>query len=283
MPTLKAMRLSLRARMPQPDVAGMDADLLLMKVLDCSLAELLRRSDEALEAPLESRLEKLAARRIRGEPIAYILGMAGFWKFDLKVGPAVLIPRPDTEVLVETALALLPGDALQIADLGTGSGAVALSLACERPSWRLWATDISLSALRVAAHNCVACNLEHRVMLVAGDWLAHFAAASLDAIVVNPPYVASSDPCLDQGDLRHEPSLALAAGNDGLREIRRIVRTAPGVLKPGGWLILEHGDGQEEDCAGLLRVQGFADIHQQRDLGGRMRVIAARWRPEQDT
>jgi release factor glutamine methyltransferase len=253
-----------------------DAQWLLVHALGKPRSWLYAHGDDIADAALVARFEALVARRVAGEPVAYLTGRRGFWSFDLEVTPATLIPRVETELLVELALARLPLDReLRIVDLGTGSGAIALALAHERPRARVVATDASDAALAVARDNANALgigNIEFR----RGDWLAPLAGEGFDLIASNPPYIASDDPHLGVGDLRHEPEAALASGRDGLDAIREIVRDAPAHLVRDGWLLLEHG--LEQGCAvrNLLDAAGFVDVATEHDLEGRDRVTLGR-------
>ncbi len=220
---------------------------------------------------------QLLERRAAGQPVAYLTGEREFWSLALEVSPDTLIPRPDTETLVEQALAALPvDDPLQVADLGTGSGAIALALAHERPRWRVLAVDRQAACARIARRNAARLGLGNVTVLVA-DWCRPFASASLDAIVANPPYVASGDPHLEQGDVRFEPGSALVAGDDGLEAIRALGAQAGSVLRAGGWLGLEHAPEQTEEIKKLLKKNGFSEIHTALDLAGRERCTLARW------
>ncbi|MGV8941613.1 MAG: peptide chain release factor N(5)-glutamine methyltransferase [Lysobacter sp.] len=258
-----------------------DAEWLLAHVLGQSRGWLYAHGDDELDAAAQARFAQLLARRIAGEPVAYLVGRRGFWCFDLKVTPATLIPRPETELLVELALARLPADRVaDIADLGTGSGAIALALAHERPQARVIATDASVAALEVAEGNARELRLENIVFLQ-GDWLAPLKSKLLqgrgfDLIVSNPPYIAATDAHLDQGDLRFEPPGALASGVDGLDAMRTIVRDAPAHLAAGGWLLLEHGWDQGEAVRALLIRAGLADVGTARDLEERDRISFGR-------
>ncbi len=255
----------------------LEAELLLGEVTGFDRARLLAWPDAALDTAARRRLDGLVERRSLGEPIAYILARQGFWTLDLVVTPDTLIPRPETELLVELALARLPAEApLLIADLGTGSGAIAAALAAERPAWTLIATDRSLAALGVASANARRLGLANLHPL-AGDWLAALAPGALDAIISNPPYIPAGDPHLDRGDLRREPASALAAGPDGLEAIRRIAATAAAHLRPGGLLALEHGYDQGGLVRGLLAEAGLTRIETLRDLAGHERTSLA-WR-----
>ena len=257
-------------------IDAVDARWLLVHALGKPRSWLYAHGDAIAAPALVARFQDLVARRVAGEPVAYLTGRRGFWSFDLAVSPATLIPRVETELLVELALARLPRDrALRIADLGTGSGAIALALAHERPHARVVATDASDAALAVARGNGEAlgiANIEFRC----GDWLAPLAGERFDLIASNPPYIASDDPHLGAGDLRHEPMAALASGRDGLDAIRAIVRDAPSHLLAGGSLLLEHG--LEQGCAvrELLDAAGFIDVVTEQDLEGRDRVTLGR-------
>lgn len=228
--------------------------------------------DNPLTREARRRFAALVERRRCGEPIAYILGRQGFWTLDLEVTPDTLIPRPETELLVELALARLPATAaLTVADLGTGSGAIAAALATERPSWTLIALDRSPAAVAIAMVNARRLALPNLLPLV-GDWLGPLAPGGLNAIISNPPYVAASDPHLGRGDLRFEPPPALASGPDGLAAIRRIAAEAPRHLCPGGLLALEHGYDQGIAVRAILAAAGLQEIETRHDLAGHERV-----------
>ena len=259
-------------------IEGTEAALLLSQVLGRGQAWLYAHGDDPVERMDLQRYGELVERRRLGEPVAYLVGRRGFWTLDLAVGPDTLIPRPETELLVEQALARLdPRRELRVADLGTGSGAIALAIASERPRARIVATDRSEGALAVARANAEEHGLLARVEFRAGDWFAPLAGERFDLVASNPPYIAEGDPHLEQGDLRHEPAAALASGPDGLDAIRRIVGDAPGYLRPGGWLMLEHGHDQGPAVAALLGAAGFAEVGTVADLEGRDRVGLGRW------
>jgi release factor glutamine methyltransferase len=225
---------------PHTDTAGLDAELLLCRVLDCNRAYLHTWPERSLDESQEAGFRELVHRRAVGEPVAYLLGEAEFWSLPLAVTEHTLIPRPETELLVETALGLIPEDAQwTIVDLGTGSGAIALALASERPACRVHAVEASAEALAVAREN--AARLGLAVQFHPGNWLEPLAGMRFELIVSNPPYVAADDPHLAQGDVRHEPRSALASGTDGLDDIRHIVAAAKPHLVAGGWLLIEHG------------------------------------------
>lgn len=277
---LPAPRLDLALRAAAARLAGPDArheaEHLLLHVLGRDRAWLFAHGDDPLRDPEATAFEALLRRRAAGEPLAYLLGRRGFWTLDLQVSPATLIPRPETERLVELALERLPEDRpLRIADLGTGSGAIALALASERPLAQVVATDVSEEALAIALTNAEANRLAN-VAFRRGSWLAPLAAERFDLIASNPPYIADGDPHLSQGDLRFEPPTALSSGADGLDAIREIVASAPAHLRPGGWLLLEHGWDQGGAIRALLLAAGFADVATETDLEQRDRVTLGR-------
>ncbi len=254
-----------------------DARTLLAHVLECSPAWLFSHGDEAVDKGALHRFEALLERCARGEPVAYLTGHRGFWSFDLLVSPQTLIPRPETELLVERALQHAPTDAaLRIADLGTGSGAIALALAYERPLAQVAAVDVSEGALTVARANAHALHLDN-VEFRQGDWLQPLAGERFDLIASNPPYIAVGDPHLDA--LRYEPEPALSSGRDGLDAIRIIVRDAPAHLRCGGWLLLEHGWDQGEAVRALFEIACFDTVQTHRDLEDRERVTSGCWQP----
>ena len=249
-----------------------DAAILLAHALGRSRGWLYAHGRDEVDAAAAARFQALVAARAEGEPVAYLTGRQGFWTLDLAVGPAVLVPRPETERLVELALERLPADAaLRLADLGTGSGAIALALAKERPLAHVVATDASPDALDIARANA-ARNGIGNVAFRVGDWLAPLAGERFDLIASNPPYIADGDPHLARGDLRFEPPMALSCGADGLDAIRVIVRDAPAHLQPRGWLLLEHGWEQGAAVRALLRDAGFVEVQTATDLEGRERI-----------
>ncbi|MGY1425578.1 peptide chain release factor N(5)-glutamine methyltransferase [Lysobacter sp. A289] len=253
-----------------------EAELLLAHVLGRPRSWLYAHGDDSLDKEASARFDDLLARRRAGEPVAYLLGQRGFRDFDLRVAPAVLIPRPETELLVELALDRLPDtERVSIADLGTGSGAIAIALARERPLARVVATDASADALQVAIDNAGRLGVPN-IEFSQGDWLTPLAGASFDLIASNPPYIAQADVHLGQGDLRFEPREALVSGEDGLDALRVITRDAPRHLVPGGWLLLEHGWNQGERVRGLLREAGLAEVATFADLEQRDRTSLGR-------
>jgi release factor glutamine methyltransferase len=254
------------------DSAALDAQLLLCHVIGKSRAWLYTWPDAVLTSGQLRDFNQLCNRRAEGEPVAYVTGRRQFRDMDLVVNPAVLIPRPETELLVELALASGQGKPGPVADLGTGSGAIALALADERPDWQVIATDLSAAALAVAATNLRNSGLSN-VQLLQGAWCEPLPAAlEFSVIASNPPYVADHDPHLLLGDLRFEPRPALVAADDGLADIRAITLGAFSRLAAGGTLLLEHGWQQGEAVRATLRARGYANIATHRDLGGRDRV-----------
>lgn len=253
-----------------------DAEWLLLHVLQQSHGWLFAHRDDPLPPAAADAFDALVRRRMDGEPVAYLTGTRGFWSLVLEVDSAVLVPRPETELLVELALARLSADEpLRVADLGTGSGAIALAIAHERPRARMVAVDASVAALDLAARNARRLGLQN-VDFRPGDWCEPLRGEHYDLVASNPPYIASGDPHLSQGDLRFEPAMALASGADGLDAIRRIVRDAPAHLAPRGWLLLEHGREQGAAVRALMQEAGLCDIATHQDLERRDRVTLGR-------
>lgn len=252
----------------------LDARLLLQHIAGCSHAQLIASPARTL-LPAQARcLAELVERRADGEPLAYLLGTAGFYGLEFLVTPAVLIPRPETERLVELALQQLPaGNGPRILDLGTGSGIIAIALAKHRPDARVVAVDVSAAALDVARHNAARHAVDVEFLL--GDWYTPLPGRHFQLIVANPPYVADGDPHLQRNGLPFEPSLALTGGvtnADGLTCLRTIVDGAPAHLAPGGWLLLEHGYDQAAAVRALLNDRGFDAVHTWPDINGIERV-----------
>jgi release factor glutamine methyltransferase len=255
----------------QSGLPPLEARMLLERVLGKTRAWLIAHADEAPGAEVEQAFAALAERRRQGEPIACILGKREFYGLEFGVTRAVLIPRPETELLVELALERIPGNAAQrVLDLGTGSGAIAVALAHERPQARLTAVDVDYAALAVARANAK----RHRVSVrfFCGDWFGALSGETFDLIVSNPPYVAAGDPHLAMGDVRFEPQRALLGGADGLDCIRAIVAGAGAHLRAGAWLLFEHGYDQAEACRALLAAQGYREVQSWPDLAGIPRV-----------
>ena len=262
--------------LPDSPTPRLDAELLLAQALGKSRGYLHTWPERELEASQHERYQAALARRRAGEPVAYILGRQGFWSLDLDVASHTLIPRPDTELLVETALALLPATPLQVLDLGTGTGAIALALACERPAWQVTGVDRVAEAVALAQGNGTRLQLAN-ARFAESCWFSALAGQRFQLIVSNPPYIAAADPHLSQGDVRFEPSSALVAGIDGLDDIRVIIEQAPAHLLAGGWLLLEHGFDQAEAVRELLAQRGFAAVDSRRDLGGHQRISLGQW------
>ncbi|MFW5815564.1 MAG: peptide chain release factor N(5)-glutamine methyltransferase [Wenzhouxiangella sp.] len=253
----------------------LDAELLLAHALDKPRAWLYAHAEEAIPQQLHARATDLFERRLAGEPVAYILGLREFYGREFSVGPDVLIPRPETELLVELALERLPAGPCRVLDVGTGSGCIALTLAAERPAWQVTALDRSAAALAVCARNAARLGIA-RVRCLESDLLSAVAGERFDAIVSNPPYVAASDPHLRRGDLRFEPDLALSAGADGMSVITALIDQAQTALEPGGWLILEHGHEQGPAVAARMREAGLEEPATRQDLAGLDRATLAR-------
>lgn len=261
--------------------AGLPLDPLENRILLCeatglSRVQLITQGDRALTPDEASRLDDLVARRLRGEPIAYIVGRREFFGLAFRVGPAVLIPRPDTELLVDLSLERLPDNAPRLLDMGTGSGAIAVAVAHTRPDADVTALDVSPDALAVAQANAAANGA--RVRFLESSWFDALAAGeTFDVIASNPPYIAAGDEHLVQGDLRFEPVGALTDHADGLAALRIIIQGSPRHLAPGGWLLLEHGYDQAAAVRALLADAGFTDVQSWRDLAGIERVSGGRF------
>jgi release factor glutamine methyltransferase len=249
--------------------------MLLTHALGLTRIQLITQSETRLNAQQAQRCNELITRRVQGEPMAYILGEREFFGRMFKVNPAVLIPRPDTELLVELALQFMPAQA-SVLDLGTGSGAIAISIAAERPDCQVLACDISLAALDVARSNALALIANKHISFLQSDWYSQIPAQSVDCIVSNPPYIVKEDAHLKQGDLRFEPINALTDHDDGLSAYRAIIKGAAAYLKDGGRLLFEHGYDQAEAVQELLRTQGFSEVQSWQDLAGIWRVTGGK-------
>ncbi|MCJ7558336.1 MAG: peptide chain release factor N(5)-glutamine methyltransferase [Gammaproteobacteria bacterium] len=276
MPTISDLLAEAAADLaPHCDSARLDSELMLAFVLDKPRSYLYAHADEKPDAERFDIFVGLVQRRCQGEPLAYITGRREFWSMDLVVNRHTLIPRPETEVLVEQALARLEPGPRAVLDLGTGSGAIALALAGERPEDRLVATDISAEALAVARFNASRLDVDN-IEFLSGNWFEPVVGRRFDLIASNPPYVADGDPHLELNGLPYEPISALVGGEDGLDCIRSLAREAPAHLNPGGYLLIEHGYNQAEQVASILAEQGFTDIRQHSDMAGIPRVSSGK-------
>lgn len=270
MSTVAAALAAARAKLP-----ASEARLLLGHVLGRPAAWLIAHDDAALAEAELLAFASLVARRKGGEPVPYLVGYREFFGREFAVARGVLIPRPETELLVEIAIAKVSlGATARILDLGTGSGCLAVTLALEMPQAHITAVDVSTAALQIAGRNAERYGVS--VRLLHSDWFSALADERFDLIVANPPYIADADPHLGSGDLRHEPKLALASGSDGLEAIRRILADAPGHLVPGGQLWLEHGYDQAAAVQDLFAAAGFVDVEQLPDLAGILRASGGR-------
>ncbi len=266
------------ADLPTSPTARLDAELLLAAVLGKPRSYLRTWPEHEPGAEQLAAFAALLERRRMGEPVAYILGHQGFWSLDLEVAPHTLIPRPDTELLVETALQLAPATPQRVLDLGTGSGAIALALASERCGWQVTGVDRIAEAVALAERNRQRLKLGNAEFRQS-SWFDGLAGERFGLILSNPPYIAADDRHLGEGDVRFEPLSALVAGTDGLDDIRQIIARAPRHLQAGGWLLLEHGYDQAEAVRELLAAAGFTAVDSRRDLGGHQRISLGRWTP----
>ncbi len=257
------------------DTPKLDVELLLSEVLQVNRTYLYTWPDKSLTDAQETQFKALLAQRVSGKPIAHLLGYRAFWSFDLEVNDKTLIPRPDTELLVETALTLFDDQPIDALDLGSGTGAIALALASERPAWKLLGVDRIDDAVALAQRNASKLGITN-IRFAEGSWFEPVTHA-FDLIVSNPPYIDPQDQHLSQGDVRFEPLSALVAADSGRADLALIIEQAPGYLNPGGWLVLEHGYDQAEWVAEKLSEQGFSNLKQLKDLGGNMRVSAGQW------
>jgi release factor glutamine methyltransferase len=259
--------------------ARVDAHTLMCFLLQVDRTWLLTHENTVLEANIHKAFQVLLERRLKGEPIAYILGKREFYGLEFKVTADTLIPRPDTETLVEVALEKIPRDQpARVLDLGTGTGAIAIAIAKHRPLTQVTAVDQSAAALAVAEENANYLGARN-VKFAPSDWFSALSGQTFDVIVSNPPYIAENDAHLKQGDLRFEPMSALASGTDGLDSIRHIISQAPHHLNPEGWLMLEHGYNQSNQVAALMQQAGYGAISSFLDLSGLYRVTAGRLLP----
>jgi len=274
LPVAPGTTLALLQRTPLLD--PVDQRILVCHALGITRTGLITQADRALSGDEASRVSALLQRRLDGEPVAYIVGQREFYGLDFKVGPGVLIPRPETELLVELALERLPPRA-RVLDMGTGSGAIAVSIAHARPDAQVTALDVSPAALAIAGHNAERNGVSVRCLH--SDWFAAVAGETFDLIVANPPYIAAGDRHLSEGDLRFEPPDALTDHGDGLSALRTIVAGAPGHLVPDGWLLMEHGYDQSAAVQALLSGRRYAAVQSWHDLAGIARVTGGRAGP----
>jgi release factor glutamine methyltransferase len=263
-------------RLAQSESAKRDAEILLGFVTGKARTFLLAFGETLLTSQETTQLETLLARRERGEPVAYLVGEREFWSLPLSVSPATLIPRPDTECLVELALSRLPTQPCQILDLGTGTGAIALALASERQDCAVIGIDLQPAAVELAQHNAQKLAIVN-VQFMQGSWFAPLTEQKFALIASNPPYIDAEDPHLAQGDVRFEPSSALVAEQQGLADLALIIQQAPDYLRSQGWLLLEHGWQQGESVRNLLLAAGFKAVETCRDYGGNDRVTLGQW------
>jgi release factor glutamine methyltransferase len=277
----ESLREAARSLHSCSDSPRLDAELLLGKVLSLSRSGLVARGNEPVASESQEAFASLVEQRCRGTPVAYLTGTREFWSLALAVSPAVLVPRPETEVLVDLALQRLPHErATTVLDLGTGSGAIALAIASERPLAQVTGSDISPAALDIAKKNSRDLRLS-RIEWLLGSWFSPVLGRRFDMIVANPPYIASADPALKK--LKAEPAIALCDGVTGLEALAAIASAAPAHLHDGGWLLLEHGSDQAPDVAQMLRRHGFSSIRSHPDFSGKLRVtLGTKHSPHQE-
>ena len=263
-------------RLSAGESAKRDAEILLGFVTGRSRTFIMAFGETLLAASELEQLEVLLARREQGEPVAYLVGEREFWSLPLSVSPATLIPRPDTECLVEQALLRLSSSPQNVLDLGTGTGAVALAIASERPDCQLTGVDLQPEAVKLAQHNAQKLAITN-ARFVQGSWFTPVAGQQFAVIVSNPPYIDSADPHLAEGDVRFEPASALVAENAGLADLQTLIQHAPSHLLAGGWLLLEHGWQQAQDVQQLFRQAGYQQVATVKDYGGNDRVSLGQW------
>ncbi len=256
------------------DSHRLDAELLLMHILQVNRAWLFTWPEKELSPDQTSQLAELLTRRAQGEPVAYLIGVREFWSLPLKVAPSTLIPRPDTETLIEWALELVLPENTRAVDLGTGTGAIALALASEHSTWQVSAVEFNPEAVELARENTERLGLA--ITVAQGSWFEP-VQGTFDLIVSNPPYIDPSDHHLDEGDVRFEPRSALVAEQNGLGDLEYIIENAPLYLNNEGWLLLEHGYDQADAVCDYLHQRGFVDVENRCDLGGQPRISGGRW------
>jgi release factor glutamine methyltransferase len=253
-----------------------DAEILLAAAWRRSRAQLLAYAPEPVPAEVAARFVDSCQRRARGEPVAYLLGHREFWSLHFEVTPGVLVPRPETELVVERVLAQVKLPVAHLADLGTGSGAIAISLASECPEWKIVGSDASEAALAVARRNGARLAAD-RIEWLHGDWYTPLGSRRFHVLASNPPYIAAADAALAGDGLRYEPRSALTPGGDGLSALDTLINGAPAHLEPGGWLFLEHGAAQGDAVRAALVARGFTHVTSHRDLAGHERVTEGCW------
>jgi release factor glutamine methyltransferase len=265
---------------PQHDLRR-EAEALVLSALDLPRSTIYQQSERELTDRERAKVIEWAQRRQQGVPLAYLCGHREFWSLSLQVTPDVLIPRPETELLVERALirgrtqAIRTEHRPKVLELGTGSGAIILALRSEHANWDFTAVDVSTAALRVAQRNAMNLGLDD-IHFVLSSWFTALPRAEFDLIISNPPYVAANDPCLEQDSLRYEPKIALTPGDDAMQDLRQLIKTAPSYSSGGGWLLLEHGHNQAEEVRAEMLASGYTEISSHRDLAGQWRVSEGR-------
>ena len=274
--TLKSTLTKARKRLEaSSDSPQLDAEILLGKVLQANRAVLYANPDQLITDNQAGAFEQLIAQRCSGKPVAHLTGVREFWSLELKVTPDVLVPRPETELLVERALIHIPNPgSCELADLGCGSGAIAIAIALERPDCKITATDSSQAALNIAKENADK-YCPGRIQFCKGNWLEPLEDRRFNIIVSNPPYVSSQQTQLTDPELKYEPQQALYSGTDGLNDIRQLIEKAPACLQKDGYLLLEHGFDQADTIAELLKLAGFVNINMHQDLAGQPRITEA--------
>lgn len=257
------------------DSPRLDAELLLAELTGWSRTRFRTFPEVKLSAGQVAQYWRMVDRRAAGEPVAHILGHQDFWTLTLEVTPDTLIPRPDTECLVEAVLALPLPERARVIDLGTGTGAIALALLSERPDWQVQATDLVPAAVALARRNAERCDLP--LTVTRSHWFDQLESQHVDLIVANPPYIEEGDHHLSGGDVRHEPDTALVSGPDGLDAIRHLISESQHWLTPGGWLVLEHGYNQADAVRSLFRDAGYTAVETRKDYGNNDRLTLGRW------
>jgi release factor glutamine methyltransferase len=276
MTTIRDLLKAAQSELTFSDTARLDAEILLCHVMNTQRAWIYSRPEQQIPQQQVKTYRSLVKRRSKGYPIAYLTGHKEFWSIDLTVNEHTLIPRPETECLVEYLLEMIPAEKiLNLTDLGTGSGAIAIAIARERPKCRITATDINDKALEIATANAKSIGLEN-IIFIKSDWFSTIKRQKFDIIVSNPPYIRSDDKHLQQGDVRFEPLDALKAGCDGLQHIREIIDQAPDYLINNGWLLLEHGYDQGHDVRTHLTSSCYSDVITHHDYAGNERITLAR-------